>query len=573
MKNLKYFPFERNKYYYGKLLTERDFTEEQRYLNDKRRLCNRFLAGVGVAAGLNVVQVDEKSISVEAGIALDFSGRELVVDTPVMCRLSTIEGFEAAVGQGKKGYVYLCIEYDEKETSPAHNVVESAQGSREEFDKYQEGYRLYLTEQEPASLAMTAEDLLNRSIVLYRDDQLCLMETLPRRIKGGETFAVKVTLENTGHGSRVSGRLSQELDCVSYRGENRLELQWNDLLLERGQKDEQIFYLEARDLKEGEAVFSVAPQDLNLSAGGGQLKQEKENTVRIPITGEEESAALVRQYYRDAMENAVRNNYPQGIYLAKIYLICTKDTYMIQRVEDMPFEEYVYNGHLMMGLVQVLEREVKQLKEQRRSFTEISPPEKEDRQERPTVARGTVEIDLGIGGKRGQRFFSHEIFHGLGLGNVKIDLSLMDDERIYSGSAEIFEEMDPKAELAARLDASRGCFTVGLRLTEPTSRQKAVVFWRAEWSGEAMNQEYREKRLYIRPAHLELKVRESAWLEAVCENIYGMTVTWTVKTQDGGTVTGDGLYTAPNSPGVYEVRAWCQEAPELGSSIFIIVRE
>lgn len=573
MKNLKYFPFERNKYYYGKLLTERDFTEEQRYLNDKRRLCNRFLAGVGVAAGLNVVEVDEKSISVEAGVALDFSGRELVVDTPVMCRLSTIEGFDSAVGQGKKGYVYLCIEYDEKETSPAHNVVESAQGSREDFDKYQEGYRLYLTEQEPASLAMTAQDLLNSSTVLYRDEQLCLTETLPRRIKGGETFAVKVTLENTGHGSRVNGTFSQELDCVSCQGKNRLEISWNDLLLERGQKEEKVFYLEARDLKEGEAVFSMGTQDLSLSIGGRQLKPERENTIRIPITGEEEAEALVRQYYRDAMENAVRNNYPQGIYLAKIYLICTKDTYMIQRVEDMPFEEYVYNGHLMMGLVRLLEREVKRLKEQNGAMPEKGPAESGERQKRPDTAWGTVEVDLGIGGKRGQRFFSHEIFHGLGLGNVKIDLSLMDEQTIYSGSAEIFEEMDPKAELAAKLDASRGCFTIGLRLTEPTSRQKAVVCWRAERAGESVSQENREKRLYIRPAHLELKVRESAWLEAVCENIYGMTVTWTVKTQDGGTVTGDGLYTAPNSPGVYEVRAWCQEAPELGSSIFIIVRE
>ena len=43
MKNLKYFPFDRNQYYYGKLLTEQDFIQEQRYMNDKRRLHNRFL--------------------------------------------------------------------------------------------------------------------------------------------------------------------------------------------------------------------------------------------------------------------------------------------------------------------------------------------------------------------------------------------------------------------------------------------------------------------------------------------------------------------------------------------------
>ncbi|MFR8166048.1 MAG: hypothetical protein ACLU8D_08775 [Enterocloster sp.] len=55
MKNLQYFPFERNRYYYGKLLTEQDFNSEQRYFNDKRRMVNRFLHGSGVAAGLTVV--------------------------------------------------------------------------------------------------------------------------------------------------------------------------------------------------------------------------------------------------------------------------------------------------------------------------------------------------------------------------------------------------------------------------------------------------------------------------------------------------------------------------------------
>lgn len=42
MKNMKYFPFERNKYFYGKLLTVDDFETEQRYMNDKRRVLNRF---------------------------------------------------------------------------------------------------------------------------------------------------------------------------------------------------------------------------------------------------------------------------------------------------------------------------------------------------------------------------------------------------------------------------------------------------------------------------------------------------------------------------------------------------
>ena len=74
MKNTKLFPFERNKYFYGKLLSVDDFELEQDYMNNKRRMLNRYLNGCGVVAGLYVVGLDEQTISVEAGIALDATG-------------------------------------------------------------------------------------------------------------------------------------------------------------------------------------------------------------------------------------------------------------------------------------------------------------------------------------------------------------------------------------------------------------------------------------------------------------------------------------------------------------------
>ena len=72
MKNLKYFPFERNRYFYGKLLSVDDFEAEQRYMNDKRRMLNRFLYGTGVVCGMQVVEVDDLTVSLERGLALDF---------------------------------------------------------------------------------------------------------------------------------------------------------------------------------------------------------------------------------------------------------------------------------------------------------------------------------------------------------------------------------------------------------------------------------------------------------------------------------------------------------------------
>jgi hypothetical protein len=72
---------ERNRYFEGRLLTAADLEREQAYLRDKRLLHNRFLHGPGVVHGLGVT-VDDGCIVVEAGLALDATGREIVVPSP-----------------------------------------------------------------------------------------------------------------------------------------------------------------------------------------------------------------------------------------------------------------------------------------------------------------------------------------------------------------------------------------------------------------------------------------------------------------------------------------------------------
>src|SRR5260370_40843056 len=74
--------FSRNNYYTGKLLTARDFTDEQRCLLDKLRLQYIALHGWGVVSGLNVKphpNCPQLRIVVEEGLAIDDRGREIRV--------------------------------------------------------------------------------------------------------------------------------------------------------------------------------------------------------------------------------------------------------------------------------------------------------------------------------------------------------------------------------------------------------------------------------------------------------------------------------------------------------------
>jgi hypothetical protein len=108
--------FERNKYFYGKLMTVRDFETEQRYGIEKDHLLNRLIHGVGLVCGLEVSEpklVDGKlQINISPGVALDCCGREIVVEN---------NGTYEVTGSPAEGTNYVYLKYKEclKESIPA----------------------------------------------------------------------------------------------------------------------------------------------------------------------------------------------------------------------------------------------------------------------------------------------------------------------------------------------------------------------------------------------------------------------------------------------------------------------
>jgi competence ComEA-like helix-hairpin-helix protein len=74
----------RNNYFTGKLMVERDFTDEQRYFIGKDRRHNQQLHGWGAACGLKVKQHPNEAcqsqyVLIEPGAGVDCCGREIVV--------------------------------------------------------------------------------------------------------------------------------------------------------------------------------------------------------------------------------------------------------------------------------------------------------------------------------------------------------------------------------------------------------------------------------------------------------------------------------------------------------------
>lgn len=575
MKNSAIFPFERNRYFYGKLLSVDDFELEQKYYNDKRRMLNLFLNGAGVIAGMHVVMVDERTISVEAGCALDAWGREIAVDIPVVRKLSLLEGFEDC-DSIQDGCVYLCIEYDEKENSPVNNIAGNAGAAYEssvQNSRVREGYRLYLTNRRPENRNLSYESLYQETQEIYGGQGVTITQTCPRYARCGEDVEIAVTVENLGQ-QYISFSYTLDLERLTWEGKSQLEISFDEMMFEKTGNYTLTYTLKAAESSGAEASLCLSEGSFGLYASRIRQEASAKAGAVIALTEGAVCGELVRRYYRTAMERQAASGGSEPIYLGKIYMAKAGDSYMIDRVENLPYGQKAASSYLNAALIQMMLRgtggkgqvygdEAGAVKTGggREAFGGIRS------------SSGVVEFDLSLGSMKGNRIYSEEIFHGLGFGKVVIQTGVVEEEGCVTyGSPAVFGEQKFRVETAARTHEDRGSFVVGIRLLETVTEGKLAVRWTAVKDGEEDREDRAEKRIFIKPGLLELGLRESFFLETTCVNMADRRILWSVK-EGGGFVDVSGEYTAPNVPGVYEVTARSAAYPEVKASIFVVVRD
>lgn len=523
MKKTRYYPFERNRYFYGKLLTVRDFESEQKYFNDKRRMMNRLLHGSGVLTGLQVVAVDEKSVSVEMGAAIDALGREIVVPSPMTLKLSMMDGFS---NNEYAKNVYLCIAYDEKEKEPVHAVANSSVRSDEinDYNRVLESYRLFIREDAPEPAKLPLANLTDQTIVLYQDAHLRVLQTTPRYVNPGQLFEMKLRFEKT---LRV-GRISFQYELAASRVE---AIDGNSILFEEPQDLQESEYemsvlLRADSSVGVKATIGVQTSTAVLKLDDKQLELQPQSVGEIQVIGDAVRERLMTDFVKQSLEASLEAPSEPCIYLAKICLIQVGPTYVIESVEQVPFGEYVYNSSVMYRLARTSEYRDETTgqfvtKSKVKTLAPGQPPEFKVNFDK---AISELSFDLGIPagggsgiagivsgvvnisvepftkisvspfGKATKSFFSGEIVHGLGEGNVLIITSLEESsedafsdilssgERVYGGASDVFKGTEfepdaPEVKIGTIAYPQKGTFRIGVKVQQTSEPSNVRVRW------------------------------------------------------------------------------------------------
>ncbi|WP_457622073.1 hypothetical protein [Persephonella sp.] len=202
-------PLKRNKYFYGKLLTVRDFEDEQRYQINKDRLSNIFSLTGGIICGLEVT-INEDRLTVNPGIAVDRCGNFIIVPSSKTIQIDDFEGEQA----------YLMINYKESETEPVSNLLSSSPcEDRCEYNRILEGFDIFIsTEKLEAEKGVKEVDLKGSNIdEIYSEFQSSYYEKhLKRCPEFSEKAIVLAVLKKTTAGVKIDPEETKKFRMIVF---------------------------------------------------------------------------------------------------------------------------------------------------------------------------------------------------------------------------------------------------------------------------------------------------------------------------------------------------------------------
>lgn len=614
MNNNNYFPLERNQYFYGKMLTARDFEIEQRYHNNKRRLINRTILGAGVVCGLGVYQNDDTSFSLETGMALDYMGREIVVSAPVIRKLQMVEGYDSLNGAEQ---AYLCLKYAQTPKEPVNNIG-AADKQSEQYNKIEEGYSLYLSTDEPDTAEIYGEAGINDVSLIYSAKGLRIIRIIPKIALSGDEISVRFIILKGIDSQPVS--FTYKFDSEYFK-QNSDSSEVSITFTEDNNSDKDVFSVEATlktsfvsetavPLVKGSSTVAVTMGDFNDKV---QLAESPE----IYLCADSDSYSVMKNTRMSTLENHISGG-STPIYLAKIDCLNIGTGYIIRHITSLPFDQRISGMRTVTEEHRVVEvapatgsspvltksenflkggvtTEVETLEYWQKPQVSAAYSTKNKslnfRFGIPSseaydyaTSSGVVEIPISGAIRVNSRFVSEDIPHNLGIGDVSITLSVeYNDEgtrKLLFGNGDIFSTKNefksvPRIESAALLNPNTGTFKVGLRLIDYVEGHSIRVRWFA-YKPTRDTAAMRSKDnvvIKITPEIQKMRPLERVRFKAEVEGTADKAVIWSVSDTDGGNIDENGLYQAPSTAGTYEIVAQSVSDKESRTSAFVIVEE
>ncbi len=573
------YPFLKNRYFRKKRMRAVDFQRDQDFADGKLGFLSHWMFGTGPALGLGVQRVDSDSLLVEPGFAVDPCGRLIVVDEPALRRLRALEGFRELTGETAT----LWLRFAEEELEPM--FVPGDGGENREFAVARESFEFFISDSAPAPES-EAERTLYSGFLLYEDDELRVTQRIPRLLSGKRTTRLWLDVECFSP-DPVEAEIAYTPRIPGFTGPDAegLPEYWRRLRLEKGEVS---LAVPIHPVSPGQTVSVCLEEgDFLLEKRGQKRGARKAFREEFPVTmgdpEEELTARLSGCSPQELWDTAMR-----GVPVATLRLVRNGDQALLDDVIPLPPRRRTLSPWLREELRRTAER---CWPEEGRGAEQ--PPRAEKAKEpaapeRRLTATGTVTLQTGLHMEDGNILASDELSHGLGPGTVYVEFGIENvypvagDDRnrtdLLLGDVSLFEQAsgtyDAGFDKGVRLHPDKGTFELALRLRgdlRQSSLRLRWFAWRPESGESARCAEGVGTLLRLEPDLIRVKPGETVHFTPVFTAGAAAPCDFFTEGRQSGALTKDGLYTAPEREGLFQISARVRGKPEERAHAFVIV--
>ena len=593
MNNNQMYPFQRNRYYSGKLLTSADFQAEQDYFNNKQRFMNMMMYGPGIVCGLGVVTLDDFSILVESGAAIDGMGREIIQESSVVRKLSAVSGFDTL----KTDEACLCIRYQEEQTHSIYAVNRENSDQEYEYSRISENSQLFLMDRQDAvGFGIPDTDFLAAGLLLRDVDYIAALRIPSTICRGRQVKMVLSVKKRTDRSSKLT--MYGVLQLPGFRtaeGERELKIDVKDLMLKENETFEQEFWLSVPGGETDETMVILQSGTGHAYINDQAVKMNNSMELKVKVADADPREVIEHAIERRSFETRNLNAAPAYIRLADIDLVRTPGAYVIEKIDDFAAKHYIaapaystlrarFMDYYALPAPALASADAAKTQPQQQSAA------KGENSNLPEIASGTLEIPLGKTAHKGDIRYSGEIMHGLGPGNVYVQIgyeSVGEDETLgrsarstVYGDASLFRQnrtQAPLVETAVKVLNDKGSFFAAVKLLENVDYLMLTFRWVAfkvpSGNDIGVLQDYAGKNIVPETPTVVLETRESHFFGVRFENMDSCSLVYELTEPGSGEITADGIYTAPAKEGVYEIRIYCMDMPIICAYAYAIVKK
>ncbi|MDR1292732.1 MAG: hypothetical protein LBJ91_04990 [Clostridiales Family XIII bacterium] len=590
MNNNILLPFERNRYYPGKLLTSTDFLAEQSYLRNKRTFINSLVYGSGIICGMSVYNLDDTSIMVESGVAVDGLGQEIVLENSIVRKLSAIDGYNDL----KSSDICLCLRYGEEDVQPVYAVGSPDRESDFEMNRIREGCTLFLVDADALPGEQRIESEFFSSDDIYADGNFSATLRMPSSVPRGRRVRVELQVEKLSDEDQAFA-LAGVFGAPAFTGEggeHEFHVDIPDIYLKKGEVRSFNYYIDAKQEPSPETMIIAKPEDVNITVGGETRHMQNNVMIRLSIVDEDTVDIVERELAKVSLDARSFGAALDYIRLADITIERSSHTVIISGLRESGVKYYIpvmANAELRRAYAAWFsdapaDRFVGDRGGGKASAYQNVPYE-------PVYSTGVCEIPLGIEDKKGRIYYSGEIVHGLGAGDVHVSVGieyLAPDEKLGKparntiyGDPNMFDDGGlpvPRADLAVRVMSERGSFIVAAKLAKATNLVVLLVRWTATRlpSMEAhtlMTQIASDAAISPLQPTVVVAPNESRFIDVRFKNMAPCALEYELTEKKSGTITPDGIYTASNREGVHEIHIFSPENPFISTYAYVVVKQ